>query len=119
METTKEKEVLIPGKSTKKAINLLKETIKERAEKQKFYRDQRKAIHNKLPREVDPREAAWKHASNREVLHIMYMAYAVMRDKSMVESGLKKFDEEWQRENFFKQVDRMIDTFQRTAADEK
>ena len=68
------------------AILKLKESIKKASEKQKFYKDQRKTDHNKLPREISPSEASWKHASNREILRIMYLAYALLRGKDFSET---------------------------------
>ena len=100
----------------KKAIKLLKEEIKKRAEKQRFYKDQRKTDHNKLPREISPDEASWKHESGRDILHIMYTAYGEMRGKNHSE---KQWDKSWQKDEFDKKVERMIDTFQRQGEEVK
>lgn len=71
----------------KQAILMLKNDIKERAELQKYYKNQRKTVHKDcsgkhgdLP-DISPSDAAWKHMQNREVLRRMYLAYAILRGK--------------------------------------
>ena len=99
----------------KTAVLKLKESIKNASEKQKFYKNQRKTVKLQGKKEMEPWEATMKHHHNREILHLMFMAYAVMRDKSMVEAGLKHFDEEWQRDEFFAKVNRMVEMYEKEA----
>jgi len=66
-------------------LKKLKEEIKVAAAYQRFLKDQRKSVHNKLPREIGHREASLKHARNRAKLSAMYVAYGVMRGKDLRE----------------------------------
>lgn len=99
----------------KTAILKLKESIKNASEKQKFYKDQRKLVHNKLPREISPGEATWKHSSNRRILRIMYAAYAVMRGRKITDVDQLRFDEEWMVNDFNNSVKRMVEMYEKEA----
>jgi hypothetical protein len=71
----------------KVAVLKLKESIKKASLKQKWYKNQRKTVHKDCSRkigewdDISPSEATWKHASNREILRIMYLSYALLRGK--------------------------------------
>ena len=96
-------ETIIEKTTDQIALEILKFRIKERVEKQKFYKDQRKAVHNKLPRTMDPQKAASEHSFYRHVLRLDYAAYGLLKGKtfSQIEN---KFPEEnhplnqWKRE---------------------
>ena len=60
----------------------LKAEIKERAEKQKVYRNQRKTVHIKGDRLMPASEATYEHQKNGHKLRIMYAAYGIARGKS-------------------------------------
>jgi hypothetical protein len=66
-------------------METLKNEIKKLAENQTVLRDQRKSVHNKLERTIDPREATWKHLANREQLRLLYAAYAILRGRTIEE----------------------------------
>lgn len=67
----------------KKAIQMLKEDIKEAAELQKFYKNQRKTVHIVGERKMSASDATWKHMTNREELRRMYIAYGMLRNKEL------------------------------------
>lgn len=79
----------------------LKNEIKELVETQRFLKDQRKSVHNKIERKVSPSEATWKHSSNREELRLLYAAYGLMRGKSFSQTE-NKYPEENHPLNDFK-----------------
>lgn len=63
----------------------LKSVIKELAEKQKFYRNQRKEVHILGERKLPANEASGNHRYNRYNLRIMYAAYGLMKGKTFSE----------------------------------
>jgi hypothetical protein len=60
----------------------LKDVIKESAEKQKFYKNQRKTVHIVGERKMPAEEAEEKHRWTRDKLRCMYAAYGLARGKS-------------------------------------
>lgn len=99
----------------KTAVLKLKESIKKASEKQKFYKDQRKYVYNKLPREISPDEASWKHSANRRILRIMFAAYAVMRGKNISDVDQLRFEQEWMKNEFKHSVNMMVESFEKEA----
>jgi hypothetical protein len=65
------------------AIMMLKKDIKEKAELQKYYKNQRKTVNLVGERKMSPSEATWKHFCNREELRRMYLAYGLLRGKEL------------------------------------
>ena len=63
-------------------IKKLKEDFKICAEKQKFYRNQRKTIHLVGERKMQPSDATYEYQKNGEILRAMYAAYGLGRGKS-------------------------------------
>jgi hypothetical protein len=59
----------------------LKNDIKELSSKQKIYKDQRKTVHNKLDRTVEPSDALCMHGRNREMLRHMFILYGQVRHR--------------------------------------
>lgn len=66
----------------KSNINQLKSEIKKLAEKQKYYKNQRKTDHIVGKREMPAYEAQWRHAYGRHDLRLLYAAYGLMRGKA-------------------------------------
>ncbi len=62
-------------------ISKLKNDIQTGAEKQKFYRNQRKDVHLVGTREMPASEATYEHHRNGEILRAMYAAYGLARGK--------------------------------------
>lgn len=60
----------------------IKADIKVMAEKQKYYRNQRKTVFLVGERTMSPTDATYEHARNSDELRIMYAAYGLMRGKS-------------------------------------
>lgn len=63
----------------------MKSDIKEMAEKQRFYKNQRRTTKLVGDRKLDPWKATCSHQTNREDLRVMYAAYGVARGKSFNE----------------------------------
>ncbi len=63
----------------------LKNDIKELAEKQKYYRNQRKTVHIVGEREIEASNAWYEHYKNRNKLRIMYAAYGILKGKKFSE----------------------------------
>ena len=63
-------------------IKKLKEDFKIIAEKQKFYKNQRKTIHIVGERKMQASDATYEYQRNGEVLRAMYAAYGLARGKS-------------------------------------
>lgn len=91
-----------------KIIQELKNDIKEAAEKQKFYRNQRKTERLIGERKIQPWEATMKHRLNREELRKMYAAYHILRGRDLSKIDSLKFDEEWQKTSFLNDVNTII-----------
>jgi hypothetical protein len=99
------------------AILKLKNSIKKTVEQQKFLKNQRKTVNLVGPREMDPREAAWKADSTRGVLRIMYAAYAIMRGKDINAIDNLNFTDT--RKNLFlNSVNRMVETYEKESEKE-
>lgn len=77
----------------KTAILMLKEDIKERAELQKFYKNQRKTEHIVGERKMPAWKAAVEHTYNREKLRRMYLAYAILRGKEDLEETDRNYSD--------------------------
>jgi hypothetical protein len=65
----------------KKAINSLKNDIKQSAAMQKALKNQRKTEHLKGERFIEPSEAAWRVYLGGLELRVKYAAYGLMRGK--------------------------------------
>lgn len=70
----------------------LKKEIKQLSENQRFLKDQRKSVHIKGERKLEPWIAAYTHKENRSKLRIMYGAYTILRLKELPESE-KQFED--------------------------
>lgn len=66
-----------------KTIKDLKIKIKELADKQRYYRNQRKTKYLIGAREIDPYKAALSHVCNRYVLRDLYIAYGELKGKTI------------------------------------
>lgn len=62
-------------------IAKMKSDIKELAEKQKYYKNQRKTDKIVGERQMPAWEASWQHQLNRIRLRLMYAAYGVAKGK--------------------------------------
>jgi hypothetical protein len=68
---------------SKETIQQLKAEIKTLSEKQRFFKNQRKTVHLVGERTLPSYEATWKHKANRWDLRQMYIAYGIMRGKTI------------------------------------
>ena len=68
---------------SRQQILSLKETIKKLAEQQKSYKQQRKTVHFTGTRTVPAWLATQQHQINRYDLRHLYIAYGIMRGKSI------------------------------------
>jgi hypothetical protein len=95
-------------------VKKLREDIKVLVEEQKFLKDQRKTIYNKLERKIDPWRATMDHTYNRTELSIMYAALLVLRGKSIEEAAkahISKKGGEWAFNQNKDKIQRVIDTY--------
>lgn len=97
----------------------LKKDIKEKAEKQKFYKNQRKTVRLVGERKMSNWEATMKHQDNRTQLRIMYAAYAVLRGKEIKDVDSLKFDNEWEVNSFTHEVNKIVDLYKMIHCEEK
>lgn len=81
MDTTNQTET-VEGFS-KEQILSLKAAIKYKVAEQKLLKPQRKTVHFKGERTVTPGQAVWTHYLNRYELRHMYIAYGIMRGKTI------------------------------------
>lgn len=63
-------------------METLKEKIKQMSKEQSFLKDQRKSVHNKCERVIEPWQAVYKHDSNRYDLRLMFAAYGIMKGRT-------------------------------------
>lgn len=97
------------------AINALKSDIKKLSEEQKFLRNQRKTVHIKGERTMEPWVAAMKHRANREKLRIMFAAYGLMKGKSFSQIEKNHSEEEHPLKNFLPSISKMIETYNKLS----
>jgi len=79
-------------------ILILKENIKELAEKQPILKNQRRTVYREGKKIMTPWDAGIMHADNRFRLRHMYIAYGMLKGKKFkeIESSAKTpFDEEY------------------------
>lgn len=92
----------------------LKADIKESAEKQKWYRNQRKTVHKNCerksgdPNDIEPWQATMDHRSNRAKLRAMYAAYAILRKQDLSEIDSGKFETTWDEDFFKTSVEKLL-----------
>ena len=95
-------------------VEKFKEDIKEAAEQQKFLKDQRKTVHIKGERKMEPWEATMKHEHNRIDLSIMYAALLVSKGWSIDEAAkahISKKCEDWVFEENKNEIQKLIDKY--------
>jgi hypothetical protein len=92
-------------------VSVIKNDIKKLSEEQKFLRDQRKTVHIKGERKMEPWVATMTHQANREKLRIMFAAYGLMRGKSFSQIENNHSEEEHPLKNFLPQISKMIEHY--------
>jgi hypothetical protein len=100
--------------TTVKTINVekLKSDIKELAEKQKFYRNQRKTEYIVGERKMQPWEAACAHRENRNKLRIMYAVYGVLKGKKFSEIENHYQEDNHPLKEYQYQIDKLMKTYE-------
>jgi len=93
-------------------VEKLKSDIKELAEKQKFYRNQRKTEKIIGERKLQPWEAACAHHENRNKLRIMYAAYGIIRGKNFSEIENHYPEENHPLKEYQYQIDKLIKKYE-------
>lgn len=111
-------ETLELDKKSINAIKELKKDIKEAVEKQLFLKNQRKTKRIIGERKIEPWTAAMYHRENREKLRTMYAAYASLNNKEINKIDSLKFDEEYQKGYFLKDVINLVNLYKDTYKDE-
>ena len=92
----------------------LKDVIKESAEKQKFYKNQRKTAHIVGERKMPAEEAEDKHRTYRDMLRAMYAAYGLARGKSFSQTENHYPEENHPLKSFHYQkfIEKIMNTYQ-------
>ena len=107
------KKEIIMETTVKINVEKLREDIKKLVEEQKYLKDQRKTVHIKGQRKMEPWQATMRHAQNREDLSIMYAALLVLRGWSIDEAAKahlpKCFD--WYYDRLKPQIQELIDEY--------
>lgn len=93
-------------------VEKLKSDIKELAEKQKFYRNQRKTEKIIGERKLQPWEAACAHRENRNKLRIMYAAYGTIKGKKFSEIENYYSEENHPLKEYQYQIDKLIKKYE-------
>jgi len=97
--------------------NQLKNTIKEMSAEQTTLKPQRKEVHFEGDRKLSPAEAVVRHLTNRQQLRLMYIAYAILREKDPVEAvGNYDPKDPYQVRAVQKYVDQHADFFKQRKA---
>ena len=68
---------------SKETIKSLKLEIKKLSAQQRFFKNQRKTVRLIGERSIPSYEATWRHKANRVDLREMYIAYGIMRGKTI------------------------------------
>lgn len=100
----------------KKAINDLKLDIKEKSEKQKFFKNQIKTKNLVGERKMQPWEATMNHLNNRKELRKMYAVYAILKGKEISKIDSLKFDNEWEKDTFMNDVTKLVNLYNEVNA---
>jgi len=95
-------------------ISKLKEDIKEGAEKQKFYKNQRKTVHIVGERKMPADKAEDNHRIYRDMLRAMYAAYGLARGKSLSQTENHYPEENHPLKSFHYQkfIEKIMNTYQ-------
>ena len=92
-------------------VSVIKNDIKKLSEEQKFLRNQRKTVHIKGERTMEPWVATMQHRANREKLRIMFAAYGLMRGKSFSQIENNHSEEEHPLNKFKTNINVLIDHY--------
>lgn len=90
----------------KRAIEFAKRDIAAQAETQKSLKAQRKTVHFKGVRTVEPWQAFYMVQSNRQELAHKYIAYALLRGKD-----IDKYDPDWKTRYSMSYVQKFLDYY--------
>lgn len=95
-------------------VKKLREDIKKLVEEQKFLKDQRKTVHIKGERKMEPWRATMDHAYNRKELSIMYAALLVLRgwpEDEAANAHISKKDESDTFDSMKNRIQEVIDKY--------
>ena len=85
-----------------------KNYIKDKAEEQKFLKNQRKTERLVGDRKMPAWEATMKHQQNREELRVLYAAYGVLRGKKYSEIENQYSDENHPLKEYDKTIEKVL-----------
>lgn len=98
----------------------IKNEIKKLAENQKTLKNQRKTVHIKGERVMEPWKAAYLHVSNRHQLRLLYAAYHVLRGKDLnLFETLKQKDGKYPISFYSKQIEKLVEKYGKTEENEE
>lgn len=92
---------------------LIKNDIKKLAENQKSLKNQRKTVHLKGERTIEPWKATLTHNANRHQLRMMYAAYHVLkgRDLSIFETKPSKKETVSPISDYVDQINKLVEKY--------
>jgi len=87
---------------------LFKDYIRNKAEEQRFLKNQRKTERLIGNRKMPAWEATMKHQQNREELRVLYAAYGVLRGKKYSEIENQYSDENHPLKEYDKRIEKVL-----------
>ena len=98
----------------------IKKEIKELAENQKSLKNQRKSVHIKGERVMEPWKAAYLHNANRHQLRLLYAAYHILRGKDLTTFETQKpKDGNYPISYYSKQIEKLVEKYGKTEENEE
>ena len=92
-------------------VKKLRSEIKELAEKQKYYKNQRRTKRLVGEREMEPWSAAYEHFNNREKLRLLYAASGLIRGKSFAQTENNHSEENHPLEYYKDDIQKLVDSY--------
>jgi hypothetical protein len=89
----------------------IKEEIKKLAENQTSLRNQRKTVHIKGERVMEPWKAAYLHSENRYKLRLLYAAYHVLKGRDLSTFETKNKENTWPISIYKRDIDKLIEKY--------
>ena len=97
--------------TVKISLNKMKSDIKKMAEKQKFFKNQRKTEHLIGERKMPAWEATLNHQLNRQKLRLMYAAYGLLRGKLFSQIENHYPEENHPLKEYQSKIDKIIEKY--------
>lgn len=80
-----ENKIIVEEQSVKQLIAKMKSIIVKKSNDQRYLKDQRKTVHNRHERNIEPFNAVYIHQRNRNYIRSMFYLYDLIRGKNSLE----------------------------------